>query len=83
MRMGLSDQRFIADLAFGKKKLSEIPILCTGMAMVGQQCPHDAIWKNKNGVKVCDYHKLMLDAFTFESRNTRKWESLLKGVSND
>jgi len=56
---------------------------CTGMDFVGQQCPHDAIWQNQYGVKVCDYHKLMLDAFTFESRKTRKWESLLEGVSND
>ena len=55
---------------------------CTGMAMTGQQCPNDAIWQNQNGVKVCDYHKLMLDAFTYESRKDRKWESLTKEVSN-
>ncbi len=47
---------------------------CTGMQMVSQQCPHDAIWRNQNGVEVCEYHKLLLDAFTWENRNGRKWE---------
>ena len=49
---------------------------CTGMQMVGQQCPHDAIWRNQNGVEVCEYHKLLLDAFNWENRNRRKWDSI-------
>jgi len=46
---------------------------CTGEAMIGKQCPNDATWENQNGVNVCDYHKLLLDAFTWENRNDRKW----------
>lgn len=49
---------------------------CTGMEMVGQQCPNNAEWRNQNGVEVCEYHKLLLDAFTYENRNNRKWEQL-------
>ena len=49
---------------------------CTGMAMVGQQCPHDATWENEHGVKVCYYHKLMLNAFTWELRDVIKWTEL-------
>ena len=46
---------------------------CTGGDMVGIQCPHDAKWANRNGVKVCEHHKLLLVAFAWENRNTRKW----------
>jgi len=53
---------------------------CTAGAMVGQQCQHDAEWRNQNGVEVCEYHKLMLDAFTWENRHERKWENLNRGI---
>ncbi len=56
---------------------------CTGMAMVGQQCPHKAIWRNQNGAEVCELHKLVLDAFTWENRGTRKWERINKEVDNE
>ena len=49
---------------------------CTGMQMVGQQCPHKAEWRNRYGVEVCKYHKLFLDAFTWENRNNRKWAKI-------
>ena len=51
-------------------------VKCTGEAMLATQCPNDAKWVNQNGVTVCDYHKLMLGAFTWASRNKRKWELL-------
>ena len=54
--------------------------LCTGLAMFGYQCHYYATWVNQNGVKVCDYHKLVLDAFTWEGRNTRKWEQITQEV---
>jgi len=50
--------------------------LCTGMAIFGQQCPNKAIWRNKNGVEVCEYHKLLLDAFTWENKNERDWQPI-------
>ena len=49
---------------------------CTGMQVARQQCPHDAIWRNQYGVEVCEYHKLFLNAFTWENRNERKWEKV-------
>ncbi len=52
---------------------------CTGMQMVGQQCPHEALWRNQNGVEVCEHHKLLLDAFTWENRNKTTW---VKVVNN-
>ena len=54
--------------------------LCTAMAMYEHQCFSRATWENQNGVKVCDYHKLVLDAFTWEGRNTRKWEQITEEV---
>ncbi len=53
---------------------------CTGMDIVGQQCPHDAQWRNQNGVEVCEYHKLLLDAFNWETRDKRKWTNLVESV---
>ena len=47
---------------------------CSGGAMIGRQCPHAAKWINQNGVICCDYHKLLLNAFTWDSRNLRTWE---------
>ena len=49
---------------------------CTGDAMIGKQCPNEAIWVNQNGVLCCDHHKLLLDAFTWENRNNRKWSKV-------
>jgi len=40
------------------------------MAMVGQQCPNEAMWRNQYGVEVCDQHRALLDAFTWENRLT-------------
>ncbi len=50
--------------------------LCLGGGIIGKQCSHKATWKNISGVKVCDHHKLLLDAFTWESRKERKWEKI-------
>jgi len=49
---------------------------CTGDAMIGKQCPNKPEWINPDGVTVCGHHKLLLDAFTRENRNDRKWEKL-------
>ena len=35
-----------------------------------------ATWVNKYGVAVCDSHKLLLDAFTWESRHDRQWTQI-------
>ena len=51
-------------------------MLCTGMQICDQQCPHEAIWVNQNGVKVCEYHKLLLDAFNWETRDKRCWTAI-------
>jgi len=51
--------------------------LCTGGAMCGYQCPHEVMWRNQNNVEVCEHHKLLLEAFTWENRNTRKWERMV------
>jgi len=56
--------------------------LCGGDAMIGRQCPNQAIWRNQNGVEVCEHHKLLLDAFTWEGRNKRKWELISNGSIN-
>jgi len=56
---------------------------CTGLAMIKQQCPYKAKWINQNGVTVCNYHRDLLDAFTWESRNTRQWKQLEIGVTNE
>ncbi len=52
-------------------------VKCTGLKMAGQQCPHPAIWRNHYGVEVCEYHKLVLDAWTWEWRNERTWEPII------
>jgi len=45
--------------------------------MCGYQCPHEVMWRNQNNVEVCEHHKLLLEAFTWENRNTRKWERMV------
>ena len=50
--------------------------LCSCGNMVGIQCPQPVKWINQNGVKVCDHGKLLLDAFTWENRNNRKWQEV-------
>ena len=42
----------------------------------GNGCPNEATWINQYGVKVCEHHKLLLNAFTWEDRNKRKWRKL-------
>jgi len=37
-------------------------------------CSNIVTFTNKNGLRVCDYHKLLVDAFTWENRNERSWE---------
>lgn len=37
------------------------------------ECNNKAEYKNNNGVCVCPYHKLLLDAFNWETREKRKW----------
>jgi hypothetical protein len=49
---------------------------CTFGNMTGHQCPNKAEWENENGVKVCEQHKLVLDAFNWERRNERKWSKI-------
>jgi len=44
---------------------------CTGDDMIGKQCPNEAIWRNQ---------KLLLDAFTWEKRNDRKWEPINENI---
>lgn len=39
-------------------------------------CPENATWVNGNGAIVCPHHKLLLNAFTWENRNKRKWRKL-------
>ena len=53
---------------------------CTGMGIIDKQCPHDAEWRNENGVTVCEYHKLLLDVFNWETRGERKWTKLEESV---
>jgi hypothetical protein len=49
---------------------------CTFGNISGHQCPNEATWVNQNGVTVCEQHKLVLDAFNWETRNKRKWDKL-------
>ena len=51
-------------------------IKCTGGQIIDQQCLHRASWRNMNGVEVCEHHKRLLDAFTWEGRNERRWERI-------
>jgi len=51
-------------------------IKCTGDDWIGKQCPHEAIWRNQYGVECCEHHKLLINAFTWETRNERKWEKI-------
>ena len=52
--------------------------LCTGDNMIGRQCPNEVEWVNQYSVEVCEHHKLLLDAFTWDSRNERHWTSIKK-----
>jgi len=54
---------------------------CTGGNMTGTQCNEPAKWINRNGVVCCEHHKLLLDAFTWESRNERKWTEIADPVA--
>lgn len=36
-------------------------------------CPNEAEYKNQNGLCVCPHHKLLLDAFNWETRKVRRW----------
>ncbi len=45
--------------------------LCEGS--ISRQCPIPAIWRNQWGVEVCEHHKLLLNAFNWETRNVRHW----------
>jgi hypothetical protein len=47
---------------------------CSGA--MGVTCYNRATWENQNGVKVCNQHKLLMNAFTFEGRNKRKWKKI-------
>ena len=40
------------------------------------ECDQEAEWVNANDVKVCDWHKNLIDAFTWENRNQRTWEKI-------
>ena len=43
------------------------------------KCEKVAEYINQNGVQVCESHKTLLDAFTWESRNKRHWINLETG----
>jgi len=69
----------------GKQIFNSMPALmrlemkkCSGGNMTGYQCPNKAEWQNQSGVIVCEHHKLLLDAFTWENRSNRKWVRLSK-----
>ena len=49
---------------------------CRGLDACGLQCPDEPRWQNQNGVIACDYHKLLLDAFNWETRKERRWQEL-------
>ena len=49
---------------------------CSGGNIIGKQCPNEPKWINQNGVIVCDTHKELLDAFTWENRNSRAWRRI-------
>ncbi len=51
-------------------------MLCSGGKINGYQCFSEAIWRNKNGVEVCEHHRTVMDYFTWENRNGRTWESI-------
>lgn len=36
-------------------------------------CNNEAEYQNRNGVRVCLTHKLLLDAFNWETRKVHKW----------
>ena len=48
-------------------------VKCSGGDMIDKQCTEAPKWVNQNGVVCCEYHKLLLDAFTWENRHKRKW----------
>ena len=54
---------------------------CTGLAIVGKQCILPAKWENQNGVRVCNYHRLTLDAFTWTGKE-KDWKELEAPVSS-
>ena len=56
--------------------MNEAETLCSGDSMIGRQCANKAKWVNQSGVLCCDHHKRLLDAFTWENRNKRKWDKL-------
>ncbi|KKM76422.1 hypothetical protein LCGC14_1380370 [marine sediment metagenome] len=47
---------------------------CTGV--LGVACSNEAEWVNEKGVCLCERHKLLLDAFTWENRNERTWRKV-------
>lgn len=47
---------------------------CSGVG--GCNCNNEAKWENEHGVKVCDYHKLLIDGFGWEHRHKRSWKQL-------
>lgn len=55
-------------------------VLCSGGQIIDRQCPNEAVWQNQNGVAVCEFHKLLIEAFTWEDRNTTVWSKFeIKG----
>ncbi len=43
------------------------------------KCEKASEYENQNGVQVCEFHKTLLDAFTWESRDKRRWVNLETG----
>ena len=56
---------------------------CTAGKLTGNQCSEKASWVNQNGVRVCGYHKLLLDAFTWEPTDKKTWTPVDIAENND
>ena len=57
--------------------VGEFVVTCQG-SLSNIPCSNLASYTNRNGVRVCEYHKLLIDAFTWENRNDRSWGTLPK-----
>ena len=58
------------------KHEKETPAECKGVE--GLPCGREAVYENAYGVQFCAYHKLVVDAFTWESRARRQWRLIEK-----
>jgi len=52
-----------------------VNLKCT-FNLTDEPCPNKATWINSEGVSVCDYHKLLLDGFSYELRGFITWNKI-------